>query len=59
MPLSEKQTDSASVVEDSFGYLDALVERIVGADVPTPYAANLERSAFLHIEDIVCAAKRV
>nr|KAJ0190993.1 hypothetical protein LSAT_V11C800447710 [Lactuca sativa] len=49
----------ASVVEDSFGYLDAPVERIAGADVPTPYAANLERMAFPQIEDIVRAAKRV
>jgi hypothetical protein len=37
---------SMSVVEDSFEYLDAPVERIAGADVPTPYAANLERLAF-------------
>ncbi|MFS7959143.1 putative pyruvate dehydrogenase (acetyl-transferring) [Helianthus anomalus] len=49
---------SASVVEDSFGYLDAPVERVAGADVPTPYAANLERMAFPQIEDIVRAAKR-
>ncbi|KAL8218812.1 hypothetical protein R6Q57_022185 [Mikania cordata] len=48
----------ASVVEDSFGYLDAPVERVAGADVPTPYAANLERMAFPQIEDIVRAARR-
>ncbi|KAG6413198.1 hypothetical protein SASPL_125905 [Salvia splendens] len=36
----------ATVVEDSFEYLDAPVERIAGADVPTPYAANIERMAF-------------
>lgn len=36
---------SASVLEDSFEYLDAAVERISGADVPMPYAANLERLA--------------
>lgn len=36
---------SASVVEESFSYLDAPVERIAGADVPMPYAANLERLA--------------
>ena len=35
--------NSTSVVEESFGYLDAPVERISGADVPMPYAANLER----------------
>lgn len=37
--------DSASVVEESFEYLDAPVERISAADVPMPYAANLERMA--------------
>lgn len=34
-----------SVVEESFEYLDAPVERIAGADVPMPYAPNLERLA--------------
>ncbi|KAH9625208.1 hypothetical protein KSS87_013704 [Heliosperma pusillum] len=48
----------ATVVEDSFGYLDAPVERIAGADVPMPYAANLERMAVPQVEDIVRAAKR-
>ncbi|KAG9130761.1 hypothetical protein Leryth_012704 [Lithospermum erythrorhizon] len=48
----------ASVVEESFEYLDAPVERICGADVPMPYAANLERMAVPQIEDIVRAAKR-
>ncbi|XBI37768.1 hypothetical protein VPH35_122994 [Triticum aestivum] len=47
-----------SVVEDSFEYLDAPVERIAGADVPMPYAANLERLAVPQVEDIVRAAKR-
>ncbi|CAI0381386.1 unnamed protein product [Linum tenue] len=47
-----------SVVEESFGYLDAPVERIAGADVPMPYAANLERLALPQVEDIVRAAKR-
>ncbi|RRT84787.1 hypothetical protein GW17_00029623 [Ensete ventricosum] len=36
---------SMSVMEESFEYLDAPVERIAGADVPMPYAANLERMA--------------
>ncbi|KAG5523133.1 hypothetical protein RHGRI_035073 [Rhododendron griersonianum] len=48
----------ASVVEESFEYLDAPVERISAADVPMPYAANLERMAVPQIEDIVRAAKR-
>lgn len=47
-----------SVVEDSFGYLDAPVERISGTDVPMPYAANLERMALPQVDDIVRAAKR-
>ncbi|KAK0573175.1 hypothetical protein LWI29_003950 [Acer saccharum] len=42
-----------SVVEESFGYLDAPVERIAGADVPMPYAANLERLAVPQVEDIL------
>ena len=33
------------MVEESFEYLDAPVERIAGADIPMPYAANLERLA--------------
>jgi pyruvate dehydrogenase E1 component beta subunit len=36
---------SMSVVEECFEYLDAPVERIAGADVPMPYAANIERMA--------------
>ncbi|KAJ4973604.1 hypothetical protein NE237_006778 [Protea cynaroides] len=47
-----------SVVTESFGYLDAPVERIAGADIPMPYAANLERLAVPQVEDIVRAAKR-
>ncbi|KAJ7528402.1 hypothetical protein O6H91_15G002100 [Diphasiastrum complanatum] len=50
---------SASVVEESFEYLDAPIDRITGADVPMPYAANLERLALpQQVEDIVRAAKR-
>ncbi|KAL9254606.1 Pyruvate dehydrogenase E1 component subunit beta-2, mitochondrial-like protein [Drosera capensis] len=48
----------ASIVEEIFEYLDAPVERIAGADIPMPYAANLERLAVPQIEDIVRAAKR-
>ncbi|CAI7795434.1 unnamed protein product [Closterium sp. NIES-54] len=48
----------ATVVESSFDYLDAPVERICGSDVPMPYAANLERLALPQVEDIVGASKR-
>ena len=37
--------NNTSAIEECFGYLDAPVERIAGADVPMPYAANLERLA--------------
>lgn len=38
------------MIEESFGYLDAPVERIAGADVPMPYAANLERLAVPQVD---------
>lgn len=47
-----------SIIEKSFEYLDAPVERIAGADVPMPYAANLERMALPQVDDIIRAAKR-
>ncbi|TNY23996.1 thiamine diphosphate-binding protein [Rhodotorula diobovata] len=37
----------AQIVEsEAFDYLDAPVERVTGADLPTPYAASLEGAAF-------------
>ncbi|GBE79704.1 thiamine diphosphate-binding protein [Sparassis latifolia] len=49
----------ARIVEsEAFDYLDAPVERITGADVPTPYAANLEALAFPDTPLIVKVAKR-
>lgn len=48
----------AAVFEsDAFEYLDAPVQRVCGADVPTPYAANLEAKAFPTVDDIVTAAR--
>jgi len=49
---------TAVVVEDAFDCLDAPVERVTGADIPTPYAANLEKFAFPSVDDIVTAAER-
>jgi pyruvate dehydrogenase E1 component beta subunit len=43
---------------EAFHYLDAPVERITGADVPMPYAINLEKAALPQIEDITRAVKR-
>lgn len=42
----------------AFDYLDAPVERITGAEVPMPYAQNLERAALPQIEDITRAVRR-
>lgn len=34
------------IIADAFDYLDAPMVRVAGADVPTPYAKNLEEFAF-------------
>lgn len=44
---------------DAFDYLDAPVERITGADVPMPYAQNLETAALPQVENIVNACRRI
>lgn len=45
--------------EHAFDYLDAPVTRVCGADVPMPYAANLEALALPQKGDIVSAVKKV
>jgi pyruvate dehydrogenase E1 component beta subunit len=50
---------SALMMEQAFDDLDAPVIRVHGADVPLPYAANLEKLALPQVEDIVKAAKAV
>ena len=50
---------SALIMEEAFDRLDAPVKRIAGADVPMPYAANLEQLATVQVADIVRAAKDV
>ena len=50
---------SAIIMEsEAFDYLDAPVERITGADVPMPYAINLEKLALPQHEDIANAIRR-
>lgn len=44
---------------DAFNYLDAPVERITGADVPMPYAVELETAALPQLEDVVATIERV
>ncbi len=50
---------AALVMEHAFDYLDAPVARVNAADVPLPYAANLEALALPQAEHIVRAAKEV
>lgn len=50
---------SAAVSESyAFDHLDAPVERVCGADVPMPYAKNLETAALPQIHNIVSAVRR-
>jgi pyruvate dehydrogenase E1 component beta subunit len=50
---------AALMMEKAFDWLDAPVRRVAGADVPMPYAANLERLALPQAENIAEAAKAV
>ncbi|MDX9862886.1 MAG: pyruvate dehydrogenase complex E1 component subunit beta [Rhodospirillales bacterium] len=50
---------AALMMEHAFDYLDAPVVRVAGADVPMPYAANLEKLALPQVETITEAAKAV
>mgnify|MGYP000872348660 CR=1 FL=1 len=50
---------AALMMEHCFDDLDAPLMRVAGADVPMPYAANLEKLALPQVEDIVAAAKKV
>ena len=50
---------AALMMEHAFDYLDAPVFRVTGADVPMPYAANLEHLALPQVPAIIEAAKTV
>lgn len=47
------------IMENAFDYLDAPVSRVTGADVPTPYAANLESMTYPRAELIIDKVKNV
>mmetsp|Transcript_7116 Transcript_7116/g.15549 ORF Transcript_7116/g.15549 Transcript_7116/m.15549 type:complete len:363 (+) Transcript_7116:68-1156(+) len=44
---------------DAFNYLDAPLERITGADVPMPYAKELEDAALPQLEDVCNTIDRI
>jgi pyruvate dehydrogenase E1 component beta subunit len=50
---------AAIIGEYAFDYLDAPLVRVCAADVPLPYAANLEKLALPQSEHIVQAARKV
>lgn len=47
------------ITERAFDYLDAPVKRISGADVPMPYAKNLEELAIPGVDQLVAAVREV
>mmetsp|Transcript_6847 Transcript_6847/g.16808 ORF Transcript_6847/g.16808 Transcript_6847/m.16808 type:complete len:362 (-) Transcript_6847:262-1347(-) len=50
---------AAMIMEtDTFNYLDAPMERVTGADVPTPYAIELEEQSFPQVNDVIAAIER-
>ena len=49
----------ATVTDEAFDYLDAPPARVCQADVPLPYAENLEAMSLPNSDDIVAAAKAV
>src|ERR687884_370057 len=50
---------SAEITERAFDFLDAPVKRVSGADVPMPYAKNLENLAIPDVNRIVKAVREV
>src|SRR5215212_2868034 len=50
---------AAIIQEEAFDHLDAPVQRVSGAEVPAPYARNLELAAFPNEDMVMDAAKRV
>jgi pyruvate dehydrogenase E1 component beta subunit len=50
---------AAMAMEHAFDYLDAPVKRVTAADVPLPYAANLEKLALPQVDEIVHAVRDV
>jgi pyruvate dehydrogenase E1 component beta subunit len=49
---------SARITEQAFFDLEAPVERVCSAEVPTPYAKHLEEAALPQLSDIVDAVRR-
>lgn len=50
---------SYQIMENAFDYMDAPILRVTGADVPTPYATNLEAMTYPNAELIIDKVKNV
>jgi pyruvate dehydrogenase E1 component subunit beta len=50
---------STNIMERAFDYLDAPVKRVSGADVPMPYAKNLEDLAVPDVDRVIAAVREV
>src|SRR5256714_3155264 len=50
---------SSEIMERAFDYLDGPVKRVSGADVPMPYAKNLENLAIPDVAKIAAAVRQV
>ena len=58
-PSSGVGSEICTVVSElAFDDLDAAPARVTGAEVPTPYAANLEAMVFPTVGDIVAKVKQ-
>ncbi len=59
-PVCSIASEIAAVcMEQGFDDLDAPVLRVTNADVPMPYAANLEKAMLVNAAQVVAAAKKV
>ncbi len=50
---------TVNILAEAFDYLDAPMARITGADVPMPYALNLEQIAIPHTFNVVNTVKKM
>lgn len=50
---------ASRIYEDAFDYLDAPIARLAAAEVPLPYAKNIEREAFPREEHVIRAARNL
>jgi len=44
---------------EAFDYLDAPIYRVTGADIPMPYATELERNSTPQVHNVVNTVKKV